>query len=258
MCTLLVWKHIDPRYPLIVAANRDEFLDRPTAGPQLLWPDPVVVGGRDEVAGGTWLAVSERRLIVALTNRKNAGKHDPTKASRGTLVLELARLARLDEVVRTLERVDAADYNPFVLLAAQPHRAVTAHSGADGLRVDELPDGPHAVTNWDLDADAPATAAHSKALARDFGATRHRYGELPERLWTLLQDHGDPSAGVEGCCVHQPERRYGTRSSSIVLLAERPEDCRAFHLEGHPCEGRFEEISALVWKREPARRRVEP
>src|ERR1700680_2706214 len=73
MCTLLVWKHRRPDFPIVIAANRDEFEGRPSTGPQRLNEQPLVGGGRDEVAGGTWLAVSELGLVVALTNRRGAG-----------------------------------------------------------------------------------------------------------------------------------------------------------------------------------------
>ncbi|HEY6358327.1 MAG TPA: NRDE family protein, partial [Vicinamibacterales bacterium] len=135
MCTLLVWKKRHPQYPIIVAANRDEFEGRPASDPLRLSEHPLVVGGRDEVAGGTWLAVSERGLIVALTNRKGAGRHDPAKRSRGLLVLECARRSSLDEVSAALRDIGADTYNPFVLVALDPSAGLVAQAGEDGLRI---------------------------------------------------------------------------------------------------------------------------
>lgn len=257
MCTLLVWKHCHPSYSLIVAANRDEFLDRPTSGPTRLFDDPIVVGGRDDLAGGTWLALSDRGLVVALTNRKGAGKHDPAKRSRGRLVLEFARAGSLDDIATALRSLDARAYNPFVLLASDARRGIVAHGGDAGLDLVDLSDGVHAVTNWDLDAKEPAEAVRSLTLAQGFDPAELAADELASRLRGVLADHGDPISGAEGCCVHRWERRYGTRSSSIVLLGERA-DARLFHLEGHPCSERYADFSSLLWGEATTAARVEP
>ena len=63
MCTMILLKGVHPKWPLVVAANRDEFYSRPTAGPQRLVSDPVVFGGKDLQAGGTWLGVTPRGFL---------------------------------------------------------------------------------------------------------------------------------------------------------------------------------------------------
>jgi uncharacterized protein with NRDE domain len=56
MCTVLLRFRPGRRWPLLVAAVRDEFLERPWDPPAAHWPRPTIIGGRDRTAGGTWLA----------------------------------------------------------------------------------------------------------------------------------------------------------------------------------------------------------
>jgi uncharacterized protein with NRDE domain len=77
---------------LLVAANRDERVDRPSAPPAEV--EPGVVAGRDLLAGGTWLGVNSHGLFVALTNRKIPAS-TPDAPSRGLLAREALRCRRL-------------------------------------------------------------------------------------------------------------------------------------------------------------------
>ena len=90
MCILMVIHKGIPSYPIVVAANRDEYYDRPTQGPHQLAHTPVVWGGRDTRAGGTWLGVNAHGLVIGLTNRRirEEQENDPQRRSRGLLCLE--------------------------------------------------------------------------------------------------------------------------------------------------------------------------
>ena len=82
---MFAWK-TEPGFPLVVAANRDERLDRPAHSLCVLREHaPRILGGRDDLAGGTWLAVNEHGVVAGLTNRPSPGGRDPTKRSRGEL-----------------------------------------------------------------------------------------------------------------------------------------------------------------------------
>lgn len=248
MCTILIWKDAHPRWPLIVAANRDEFEGRASSGPRALSRDPLVIGGRDEVAGGTWLAISECGFVVALANRRDAGKHDPARHSRGLLVLDAARAKDLEEARRAVAAVDPAKYNPFVLLGADAQRAFSSASGSDGMAIVDVASGAHAITNWQLDADSTSKAAHALELAR---ATRiwanADADELARHLHAVLRDHAHGKNDLDGgLCVHRPADRYGTRSSWIVLLGAARDDTRAYYIEGHPCTGERSDVTHLL------------
>ncbi|HME82501.1 MAG TPA: NRDE family protein [Candidatus Eremiobacteraceae bacterium] len=256
MCTLLIWKHQHPEYPIIVAANRDEFEGRPSTDPLRLCEHPLVVGGRDEVAGGTWLAVSELGVIVALTNRRGAGRHDPAKRSRGQLVLELSGLASAARIEERLRLVDTAEYNPFVFVALDRDRGIAAHAGDDGLRVASMPDGLHVVTNWEMDDDRHPKSRRTAQLASSVDIAVGE-PELIDRLHRLLGDHAPGERGDDGgVCVHRPQERYGTRSSAIVTLAKGG-PARFYYGRGHACENRMQDVSALFQREDTSRARVE-
>jgi uncharacterized protein with NRDE domain len=253
VCTLLIWKHQHPEYPIIVAANRDEFEGRPSTDPLRLREHPLVVGGRDEVAGGTWLAVSELGVIVALTNRRGAGRHDPAKRSRGQLVLELSQLASATQIGERLRQLDAVQYNPFVFVALDRPDGVVAHAGDDGLRVAPISHGLHVVTNWEMDDERHPKSRHAAQLASSADVAGGEPG-LVERLHDLLGDHAPGERGTDGgLCVHRPEERYGTRSSAIVLLPSVGQ-AHFYYGRGHACENRMQDVSSLLRAEDSAAR----
>src|SRR5689334_11533365 len=85
MCLILFATKADPRFPLIVAANRDESYSRPAAS-AAFWPDhPDVYGGRDLEQGGTWLALALSGRFAAITNYRQGYRSDKAARSRGEL-----------------------------------------------------------------------------------------------------------------------------------------------------------------------------
>jgi uncharacterized protein with NRDE domain len=92
MCVLALMVGRDPAVPLVVAANRDEFRDRPASPPVEI--EPGIVAGRDLRAGGTWLGVNRHGLFVAVTNRRVPARTEAC-VSRGLLALEALRCRRL-------------------------------------------------------------------------------------------------------------------------------------------------------------------
>jgi len=255
MCTILAWCGEHPSWPLVIAASRDEYEGRAASAPQALHLDPLVIGGRDDVAGGTWLAISERGFVVALANRKGAGAHDSSKRSRGELTLEAGRADDVAAARRTVEAEDPRAYNPFILIAADADGGFVAHGGERGLEIVELARGAHAITNWDLDSRAQPKAARALAAANAASIARVPGPDaLARDLQTLLADHAEGAHGLDGgLCAHRPAQAYGTRSSWIVMLGTalvegelaRPL-LRAYYIEGHPCEGELCDVSHLL------------
>ncbi|MEO8407595.1 MAG: NRDE family protein, partial [Oxalobacteraceae bacterium] len=86
MCLIVFAWHVVPDVPLIAAANRDEFLDRPTA-PAMAWDDcPQIYAGRDLKAGGTWMGITQPGRFAAITNIRAPSEKRAVAPSRGTLV----------------------------------------------------------------------------------------------------------------------------------------------------------------------------
>ena len=238
MCTLAVFTRILPDLPLVGAANRDEFYGRPATGPKLLADDPRVLGGRDLVAGGSWLTVSEQGLVVGVLNRRTGAPPDPMRASRGMLCLELARCADAAGAAALLVTVPADLHNPFNILVADRRQAFVAQNRDEGTVVEELPPGIHLLTNLNLNDATCQRISRSvgrfESVARRFESSRDT-SELVASLRGVLADHLvalDDRQPTDQLCIHT--ETYGTRSSSLVLAPEAG-PLALFHASGPPC-----------------------
>jgi uncharacterized protein with NRDE domain len=234
MCTiLLAWRCL-PGVPVVLAANRDEFLGRPAAAPGVLVEHPRIAGGRDLLAGGTWMAVAADGRVAAVTNRRSESR-DPERRSRGELPL-LVLGAGDDAAVRTLVTgLDPGAYNPFNLLALSHTQALAAH-GALPLEVVDLAPGPHVVSVHDLDQPGEPRIEHLLA-ALDAAVARAR------TPLALLQEMEELLRDPERACVHGD--LYGTVSSSSVIVPDAGAVTYR-HAAGRPCEVAHRDISDLV------------
>src|SRR5580658_78801 len=104
MCLILVAWRAHPHYPLVLAANRDEFHAR-AAAPAAWWPQPQILAGRDLSAGGTWLGVARDGRFAALTNYRDPTRAQHAGPSRGELVpAALSSLLPLEQQLQQLRR----------------------------------------------------------------------------------------------------------------------------------------------------------
>ncbi|MEN9797082.1 MAG: hypothetical protein RL653_778 [Pseudomonadota bacterium] len=226
MCTLLAAVQRHPRYPLLVAANRDERLDRPASGP-LEWrsgPLPFVAP-RDEVAGGTWVGLNAAGLFVAVTNRFGAPRDD-SRRSRGALVVEVLGQRSAEALHAWMARLEPRAFNPFHLLYADAQHAFVTWTDGTTLTQQGLGPGLHVVTEQSFREEPVARA---RALTAGFEGLPDCAS--PGGLFSLLRRHdeGDPFAGT---CIHAPSFHYGTRSSTVVMLGRDAADTRFYASEG--------------------------
>src|SRR5215471_2946480 len=143
MCTLAVYVAVADDIPLLIAANRDEFLDRPSADPAIIAYDPTVFAGQDLSAGGTWFGVNQHGLVIGLLNRRQVAEPDATRRSRGLLCLETLQTSSLDEAVEQLQRIPPRTYNGFNLLVADGRQAFVATNPSGSVQLTELSAGVH-------------------------------------------------------------------------------------------------------------------
>jgi uncharacterized protein with NRDE domain len=238
VCTLAVYHAVLPGLPLLVAANRDEFYARPSKEPETLRETPAVVGGRDLVAGGSWLTLSARGLIVGVLNRRTAQPPDPRRESRGLLCMELAVADSAAAAARLLAATTPSRHNPFNILVADRESAFVAQNLTEGMHVHRLPPGTHVLTNLDLnDPTCPRIFRSSRrfaAVAAEFIARPDRTA-LVAGLREVLVDHQLPTDDrrpTDQLCIHT--EAYGTRSSSIVWV-DRDGASGFLHAAGAPC-----------------------
>jgi uncharacterized protein with NRDE domain len=248
VCTLAVFHRTLPGLPLVVAANRDEFYGRPATGPTLLGHDPIVVGGQDLVAGGSWLALNEHGVAIGVLNRRTDAPVDPTRRSRGILCVELAQKRSAAEAAAALQSVAPGAYNPFNILAADRRDAFVAQNRQDATTVQRLEPGTHLLTNLDLN---DPTCPRISRSSRSFSAIGERYANhadlstLVSELRSLLADHAtalDDRQPTDQLCIHTA--LYGTRSSSLILAGE-DDELAWLHAAGAPCRVPHRRIALL-------------
>ena len=241
MCTLAVYVRQLPGLPLVVAANRDEFFARPATSPLLLASAPRIVGGRDLLAGGTWLGVSERGLVAGLLNRRAADAPVDGKRSRGLLLLETLAFGSAAEAAGALAAVPAETYNAFTLMVADATEAFVAQNRPEGVHVAPLERGVHVLSNLDTaDPVCPKVARSHEHFVRAgeaYTATRD-VSAFRAALRGILADHtvaADPRLpdALGALCVHTEQ--FGTRCSSLAFL-DRNGTWTHWFADGPPCE----------------------
>ncbi|MCX8036340.1 MAG: NRDE family protein, partial [Candidatus Sumerlaeia bacterium] len=163
MCLLLILRGVVPEWPLVVAANRDERYDRPGEPPRLLCAKPRVFGGCDSLAGGTWLAVNQWGMVVAVTNRPRTGVPQGPLRSRGLLALDAARQKSPIAIADMLSSALAAhEYDGFNLFCSTLAESRVFYF--DGtLREKPLHRGVFALATGE--ANDPASPKVQRALA---------------------------------------------------------------------------------------------
>lgn len=236
MCLIVVaWKS-HSNYPLIVAANRDEFYKRPSISAHFWKESPDVLGGRDLEKGGTWFGVNRRGHFAAITNFRG-GSLERKGRSRGELVARYL-LSDLDceTFMREIDR-DRAAYNPFNLLISDGKEL--AYTSEQHSSFELLTPGIHVIGNDRLNSDSRkinvARAAMAKRLQGEFSE---------ERLFELLADSkptDDDDAPLQKALsaffIRAPEQNYGTRASSLYIQ----------DIEGQAtfCEKQFDATGAI-------------
>jgi len=198
------------RYPLLIAANRDEEYKRPSV-PAALWEGENIAGGRDAVHGGSWLAVTRGGRFAAVTNLRGAIRTNQPR-SRGELVTGFVRgdappSTYLHDVAARIE-----EYGGFHLLAGEAEGDLAQLSGS----IRPLEPGIHGLSNAPDGVTWPKVEIAAEALR---GAL-----EMPDRtvmvdrLMRLLRTaaaHGDPTRDLFITGEH-----YGTRASTVIVVEE--------------------------------------
>ena len=214
-----------PDYRLIVAANRDEFYNRPTA-PLAYWPDhPNVLAGRDLKGSGTWLGVTRSGRIAAITNYREPAAHMENAPSRGLLISDfLTGNASLKKYLKAVSKKSRA-YNGFNLIAGDPSGLIY-YSNRD-TRVQHLQPGIYGISNHLIDTAWPKIQRGKDLLQGQLsGGDKFNI----EKIWKILSDRSQPAddelpdtgVGLQWERILAPlfitSPDYGTRSSSIVLI----------------------------------------
>jgi hypothetical protein len=238
MCTLAVALGTDRRWPVVVAANRDERLGRPAEG----WAVRTGPGGapllspRDVEAGGAWIGLSAGGLLAALTNFHAPFDWYPDRRrrSRGELVPLVLDRADAAAARAAVAELDATAFNPFHLVVADAASAFLWWYDGEQAAVESLGPGLHLVTE---------SSPHGLGARGDLVRARWPVDLTPARLRQVLTLHQPPHLGAT-CIHHDP--LYGTRSSAVLRLAPALPSSELYVADGRPCTTPLEDRSALL------------
>lgn len=235
MCLLVLAWHAHPRYRLVIAANRDEYHDRPSA-PLGRWPAPAeILAGRDLRAGGTWLGIDRRRRFGVVTNFRDLTPPQPGALSRGALIPAYLSAASTPGDYLSALAPEAAAYGGFNLLLADGDSLWYASNRCAPF-ARALSPGVHGLSNERLDTPWPKLLR----VRHGFEEWLRQGGRVDDELFGLLADRTPAPAtaalarqgfaGAQGPHEQAPDwertlsspfvlhPRYGTRCSTLLAI----------------------------------------
>ena len=211
MCLITVAIGVSQRFPIAVAANRDEFHSRPSSAADW-WPDgPDIVGGRDLVAGGSWLAMDRRGRIAAITNRTPPPKI-PAPESRGQLIAQYLRHA-VDRTTFAAQAVsDGERYGPFNLLLIDGAELQVVSNCAERASVSR---GIRSFASTGLTEPWPKLAIATRGVELAPGAP-----DPVTALFDLLAIRRamNPPENLDRESLFLVGDEFGTRCSTVILV----------------------------------------
>ncbi len=226
MCLILIAYKTHPKYQLILAANRDEFYQRPTL-PLGYWVEqPSILAGKDLKGNGTWLGVTRTGRFAAITNYRDPANIQTDAPSRGLLITDYLSDERLSPKAY-LKRIlpNCRRYNGFNLLVGNLQEIfyLSNHTAS----IENVPPGIHGLSNHLLNSPWPKVQRGKQKLSRLVSTASN---VNPDQLFTMLRDTSvpedaqlpDTGVGIAWertlapMFIHSPN--YGTRSSSAILV----------------------------------------
>ena len=231
MCLVALALAQSRRFPLVIAANRDEFFDRPAT--RLAWWTPpcgaaAILSGRDLDSGGTWMGLTAQGRLGVLTNIRESAAPDPEAPSRGHIITDWLRAKGPQD--RFWMRTALSGYKGFNLIAADFASGQCFWASNRGALPQRLEPGLYGISNAALDTPWPKVRA-LKARVRASLDSAATVEDLATRLFAALADRAVPadadlpSTGVSieleralaPAFVHTADGRYGTRCSTLLI-----------------------------------------
>lgn len=230
MCLILFAYKVHPTYPLIMAANRDEFYQRPTAPAEFWKDDTHILAGRDLEKQGTWMGVSTTGRFAALTNYRDPNESVQGLKSRGKLVADYLKGSNQPEAYINKVHESANLYPGYNILVGNKNELF--YYSNVGRKAKQLKPGIYGLSNHLLDTEWPKVKRGKQGLER-IVKEEGEQSKLVGALLNLLQnaepvpDELLPNTGVslELERILSPlfikSEGYGTRCSTILLMEEK-------------------------------------
>ncbi len=236
MCLVALCYRMVEDAPVVVGANREEAYVRGGSPPRILDGPLRAIGGVDPTAGGTWLGVNERGVLIAVTNRRKAAPPARPR-SRGLLARDLlgftTAAGAADHAAAELARGAYAGCN---VLCVDPRDAVVLHAGGE-LRVTSLSAGIHLLTANDVNDETDARQEYARAWLGRQGS-----GPLPKWV-AALQELCGQTGDIPMCLRGE---QGGTVSSAVIALARSRGQSVYLHAQGPPDVTPYKDYSDLL------------
>ncbi len=225
MCLIILAIKSHPAYKLIIAANRDEYYERPTAA-AAFWADiPDILAGKDLRAGGTWLGITRKGRIAAITNYRDPASIKSGSPSRGNLARDyLSGRKNPVDFLAGLGK-NAGHYNGFNLIIGDKDDLHWYSNRGEGTRY--LTPGIYGLSNHLLDTPWPKVTRGKEIFQKQLSNEKDTG---PDALFNLLADQTipddknlpDTGVGLEWERILSPifitSKIYGTRSSTLIMI----------------------------------------
>ena len=223
MCTLIILRRPNHSWPLILAANRDEMLNRSSLPPDRHWTDrSEVIAGRDELAGGTWLGINDYGVSAAILNRTGSLGPTTNKRTRGELVLEALDHSDAKSAAEALENIQSSTYRSFNMVISDNTLSYWLRStGTDIVTKSKIPDGLSMITSGELnDMKSPRIPTFLTKFKKAIPPNINTNNWLAWKNLLSIQDYSHQAGPHEAMCI-VTEEGYGTVSSSLIALPSK-------------------------------------
>ncbi|MCA9128129.1 MAG: NRDE family protein [Planctomycetales bacterium] len=240
MCLLAVLYRLVPESPILVAANREEYFDRPSQPPSIQSGKPRVLCGLDQRAGGTWLGVNQHGMFVGVCSRR--GNTDPLGArSRGLLAREVLRCSNARKGVdKAMEEMLNERYESLNLVVCDAESGWVIHADQDP-EVVPLEDGLNIIGNMNMNdpEDDRIKLAH-RLLTLQLLDSPVKFLAVASKVFARSPaPAGRPTMIVRG-------NDYGTVSSTLIALSPKPRDAIFQFSAGAPDQAKYEDFSPML------------
>lgn len=240
MCLLAVQYQLVPESPILVAANREEYFDRPSLTPSIQSGKPRVLCGVDQKAGGTWLGVNQNGLFVGVCNRATAMPLFGQR-SRGSLVMDLLRCTSSARALdKALGELGETQYEGCNLIIADAKAGFAIHSDQQQQVVDLQP-GLNIIGAHNLnDPDDERVRMARRLLTLQTLDSPVKFLAVASRVFARAPvGPGRPSMVIRN-------QDYGTVSSSLIALGVKPRDAIYQFSNGAPDQTKYEDCSPML------------
>ena len=219
MCTSIILFRKSHDWPLIIASNRDESLNRKSLLPGRYWNKyPYIVGGKDLKKNGSWIGVSNNKIVSIIHNRET-NKLKKKFISRGKLVLEVLKYNNIEYAVKYLKNIEKENFDNFNLFISSIKKCfwIKNDNKYKKIIVKELDEGLHILTGKDYKDKKDKKYAYYFKLFNSLDYPNPTTNNWNEWIFHLNKNHCEMKNNQKICFINK-KNNYGTISSSLIAI----------------------------------------